>query len=232
MWKTAKCLYKKDMPTKTSLVASFLLSFPIQITWCSQGNLFCFHSLFTSAHAERDIFRKLFPRVLLRGLYWENMYKLMSSIESLSANVVGCRLKKIAKLFASYVNKVPFRPIPETKANDTLRTRLSMLSATQTLRRWQQRIERKRVWIEGGGFPWFNFFSRRLPTWVQRQTKCSLNQQKGLNFAECHFPGICWSKGIRTIKVSVHVLEFNIPGFRSWITLKSGVHWEGKGSCN
>ena len=60
----------------------------------------------------------------------------MSSIKSLNANVVGCRLKKVlAKFFASYVNKVPFRPIQETKANDTLRARLSMLSATQTLQR-------------------------------------------------------------------------------------------------
>ena len=79
--------------------------------------------------------RILFPRVSSRGLYWENMYKLMSSVKSLHANFVGSRLKH----FASYVNKVPFRPIQETKANDTL---LSMLSETQTLQRWQQRIER------------------------------------------------------------------------------------------
>lgn len=103
------------------------------------GIFLCLHNLYTRRHMQNVTFlRILFPRVSSRGLYWENMYKLMSSVKSLHANFVGSRLKH----FASYVNKVPFRPIQETKANDTLRTRLSILSATQTLQRWQQRIER------------------------------------------------------------------------------------------
>ena len=103
------------------------------------GIFLCLHSLYTRRHMQNVTFlRILFPRVSSRGLYWENMYKLMSSVKFLHANFVGSRLKH----FASYVNKVLFRPIQETKANDTLRTRLSILSATQTLQRWQQRIER------------------------------------------------------------------------------------------
>ena len=88
-------------------VKSLCFVFSIRITWFSRGN-FSFVSaelMRTSARAENESSKKLFPGVSSRGLYRENkMYKLkrsiaLPSLQPLAVGSAGARLSKVPKVF-------------------------------------------------------------------------------------------------------------------------------------
>ena len=89
----------------SEITLSFVFS--IRITWCSRGNFsFVFAELMrTSACAENENSKKLFPGVSSGGLYPENkMYRLkrsiaLPSLQPLAVGSAGARLSKVPKVF-------------------------------------------------------------------------------------------------------------------------------------